>query len=98
MVTLKYTLKFKLIHKRSKRRSEEKEPEREASYQRNGSLPKRVQKRAPSTGSGREAKRALNFPIMPKASMRAAPYCITRRLPTCGTHQRQRKAFISSPA
>lgn len=66
----------------------EKEPEREARYQGNTILPKRVQKRAPSTGSGREAKRALNLPIMPNPSMRAAPYCITRRLPTCRTHQR----------
>lgn len=56
-----------------------------AHHQGNGLLPKRVQKSAPSTGSGREAKRALNLPIMPKASMKAAPYCITRRLPTCRT-------------
>eukprot|EP00069_Balaena_mysticetus_P002326 bmy_16010T0 len=76
----------------------EKEPEKEAGYQGNGILPKRVQKRAPSTGSGSEAKRALNFPIMPNASMSAAPYCITRRLPTCGTHRGQRKAFTSRPS
>lgn len=46
-------------------------------------LPKRVQKRAPSTGSGSEANRALNLPTMPSSSMKAAPYWITLRLPTC---------------
>lgn len=72
---------------------EEKAPEKEAGYQGKGILPKRVQKRAPSTGSGREAKRALNFPIMPSASMRAAPYWITRRLPTCRADKGQREPF-----
>lgn len=66
----------------------------QTSYQGSGLLPKSVQKRAPSTGSGREAKRALNLPIMPKPSMRAAPYWITRRLPTCGhTHQLQTQVY-----
>lgn len=56
-----------------------------------GVLPNRVQKRAPSTGSGKDAKRALNLPTMPRASMSAAPYWITRRLPTCRTQQNRHK-------
>lgn len=37
-------------------------------------LPKRVQNRAPSTGSGRDANSALNLPTVPSSSMKAAPY------------------------
>lgn len=31
--------------------------------------------------------RGTELSIMPNASMRAAPYCITRRLPTCRTQR-----------
>lgn len=45
--------------------------------------PKRVQNIPPKMGSGSEAKRAVNLPMVPRTSMMHAPYCTTRRLPTC---------------
>ena len=45
-------------------------------------IPNKVQNRAPRTGSGREANRALNLPTMPSSNIMAAPYWITRLLPT----------------
>lgn len=50
--------------------------------------PNNVQNMPPRIGSGREAKRAVNFPTDPNTNMMAAPYCTTRLLPTCmHTHQ-----------
>lgn len=46
-------------------------------------LPNKVQNIPPSTGSGREAKSAVNLPMVPRRSMMPAPYCITLLLPTC---------------
>lgn len=37
----------------------------------------------PRMGSGSEAKRAVNLPMVPRTSMMPAPYCTTRLLPTC---------------
>lgn len=51
-------------------------------------IPNRVQNSAPRTGSGREANNALNLPTSPSSSIIAAPYWITRRLPTWRTNQR----------
>lgn len=45
-------------------------------------MPNNVQNSAPRTGSGNDAKRALNFPTIPSSSISAAPYWITRLLPT----------------
>lgn len=46
-------------------------------------LPNKVQNIPPSTGSGREAKSAVNLPMVPSRSMIPAPYWITLLLPTC---------------
>lgn len=37
-------------------------------------MPNNVQNSAPRTGSGNDAKRALNFPTIPSSSISAAPY------------------------
>lgn len=55
-------------------------------------MPKRVQNKAPKTGSGRDANRALNLPTSPKNSIMAAPYWITRLLPTWKTVTRNRSS------
>lgn len=45
-------------------------------------MPNSVQNSAPRTGSGNDANRALNLPTIPSSSISAAPYWITRLLPT----------------
>lgn len=46
-------------------------------------LPNKVQNMPPSTGSGSDANKAVNFPMVPKSNIMIAPYCTTRLLPTC---------------
>lgn len=55
------------------------------------SLPNRVQNIPPRTGSGKEANRAVNFPIVPNKNIMPAPYCITLLLPTCRRNQDTRE-------
>jgi len=50
-----------------------------------------VQNIPPRTGSGKEANRAVNFPIVPNKNIMPAPYCITLLLPTCRRNQDTRK-------
>ena len=47
-------------------------------------LPNRVQNMPPRIGSGREAKRAVNLPTVPRRNMMTAPYWTTLLLPTWG--------------
>lgn len=59
-------------------------------------IPNSVQNRAPRTGSGREANRALNLPTSPSSSIMAAPYWITRLLPTWRGKQYQQNGFYNN--
>lgn len=54
-------------------------------------LPNKVQNIPPRIGSGKEANRAVNFPIIPNNSIIPAPYCITLLLPTCRRNQDTRE-------
>lgn len=57
-------------------------------------LPNKVQNIPPRTGSGKEANRAVNFPIVPNNSIMPAPYCITLLLPTCRRNQDTRETTV----
>lgn len=50
-------------------------------------LPNKVQNKPPSTGSGSEANKAVNFPMVPNSNIMIAPYCTTLLLPTCAGTQ-----------
>ena len=49
----------------------------------------------PRMGSGREAKRAVNLPTVPRRNMMAAPYWTTLLLPTWGGRKERERSSNS---